>query len=401
MRAEILEHCLPTLGLIQEMRQGMERFSAELGLKIMHRCMEEEIARRCGAWGEQTHYRHGAQPGYVVFHGRKVPITRPRLRQKAAGEAPLETYQFFQQDGRLQRAVARKLLRQVSSRNYAGAIEETLEGYGVNKSSVSRQWKAATAGELERLCRRPLPCDLVALIIDGKHLRQNCGVVALGVDGEGRKQVLGLWHGASENATVVKALLEDLVERGLDPLARLLVVIDGAKALYKAVNDVFGDRAFIQRCRIHKRRNVLDHLPKDKQRMAAWRLKAAWAHTDADKAETELRKIVRWLEPISPGAARSLEEGLEETLTVTRLGLQEDLIRSFASTNLIESCFSQSEEIIHRVKRWRDAEMFMRWSATALLFAERGFRKIRGHRHLSRLKSALQNHNLDNNQAAA
>jgi hypothetical protein len=162
-QALILEQCLPTLELVQKMRQGIERFSAEIGLKIMHRCMEEEMQRRCGPWGEQTHYRHGAQPGYVIFHGRKVAIIRPRLREKAAREASLESYQLFQQDGRLQRAVARKLLRQVSSRNYAGAIEDTLEGYGVKKSSVSRQWKAATVGELERLCRRPVPKDLVAL----------------------------------------------------------------------------------------------------------------------------------------------------------------------------------------------------------------------------------------------
>jgi putative transposase len=400
-QALILEQCLPTLRLVQEIKPEIEAFSAQVGLKIMYRCMEEEIERRCGPWGEQTHYRHGSQPGYVVFHGRKVGVTRPRLRDKATGEAALETYQLFQQDGRLQRAVARQLLRQVSTRNYAGAIEDCLEGYGVKRSSVSRQWKAATSGELERLCCRPVPSNLVALIIDGKHLKRDCAVVALGVDGEGAKQVLGLWHGASENVSVVKGLLEDLVERGLNPVARLLVVIDGAKALRRAVKDLFGNRALIQRCRIHKRRNVLEHLPKEKQRQAAWRLKIAWGQTDPDKALAELRRIVRWLQPISPGAARSLEEGLEETLTVTRLGLHPELVKTFASTNLIESCFSQAEELTRRVKRWRNAEMFLRWSAAALLFAEKGFRKVRGFSHLARLKRALQHHNLDSHQAAA
>jgi putative transposase len=191
------------------------------------------------------------------------------------------------------------------------------------------------------------------------------------------------------------------VERGLNSLGRLLVVIDGAKALGKAVKALFGERALIQRCRFHKRRNVLEHLPKDKQRQAAWRLAAAWAEPDPEKAQAELRKIVKWLQSISPGAARSLEEGLEETLTVNRLGLHHDLIKTFASTNLIESCFSQAEELTHRVKRWRNGEMFLRWTAAALLFAEKGFRKVRGYRHLNRFTNLLQNQTLDTHKAAA
>lgn len=163
-RALILEQALPVLDMVREMRQGIEALSAEVGLKIMHRCMEEEIAQRCGSWGSQSHYRHGSQWGYVVFHGRKVPIPRPRLRDKASREAALETYRLFQQDAPLQRAVARQLIRQVSTRNYADAIEDCLEGYGIEKSSISRHWKAATAIELEKLCRRPVPSDLVALI---------------------------------------------------------------------------------------------------------------------------------------------------------------------------------------------------------------------------------------------
>lgn len=301
----------------------------------------------------------------------------------------------------MQRAVARQLVRQCSTRNYEGALEDCLAGYGMKKSSVSRQWKAATSAELEKLCRRAVPKELAALIIDGKHLRGECAVVALGVDRAGRKQVLGLWHGASENSTVVKALLEDLIERGLDPARSLLVVIDGAKALRKAVGEMFGNRGLIQRCRVHKRRNVLEHLSPEKQRQAAWRLKAAWAETDPEKAEVELRKIVKWLQPISPGAARSLEEGLEETLTVTRLGLHEDLIKTFASTNLIESCFSCTEEITRRVKHWRGGDMFLRWTGAALLFAERGFRKVRGHRHLPSLLTKLQRDSLDMQQQAA
>jgi transposase-like protein len=396
-----VERALAGQELLQGIEKEIEAFSAALGLGVMRAVMDHEIESRLGEHGSQSHYRHGEQAGYVVFGGRKAAIQRPRMRALNGKEAHLRSYCAFQQDGRLQRSVARHLVRQCSTRNYEGALDDCLKGYGIKKSSVSRQWKAATATQLEKLCSRPVPKDLVALIIDGKHLRRDCAVVALGVDSEGNKSVLGLWHGATENTRVVKELLEDLVERGLDQKRSLLVVIDGAKALRKAVDDVFAQRALVQRCRVHKLRNVLDHLPKEKQGQAAWRLKAAWAETDPKKAEAALRQIVRWLSPMSPGAARSLEEGLEETLTVTRLGLHPDLLKTFASTNLIESCFSRTEDFSRRVKRWRNGKMFMRWTAAALLFAEKGFRKVRGYRHLAQLKQTLQKHNLENQQIAA
>ena len=396
-----LEYALPMAELIQGMRAEIESFSAQLGLQIMSAVMEEEIERRLGHHGSQSHYRHGKQSGYVVYGGRKITLERPRMRTVGGKEAELKSYHAFQQEGKMQRAVARQLVRQCSTRNYEGALDDCLEGYGIKKSSVSRQWKVASEAELEKLCARRLPKDLVALVIDGKHLKKDCVVVALGIDSEGKKHILGLWHGASENATMVKALLEDLVDRGLSTSRSLLVVLDGAKALHKAVRTLFGERAFIQRCRVHKRRNVLVHLSKEKQRQAAWRLKAAWAETDPDKAETELRKIVKWLEGISPSAARSLEEGLEETLTVTRLGLHEDLIKTFASTNLIESCFSRTEALIGRVKRWRSGEMFLRWTGAMLLVAEKGFRKVRGYRHLHQLSQSLKNQTLDGDRIAA
>ena len=380
------------LELILEMKHDIEAVSAELGLKIMARYMDQEVEQRCGSWGQQSHYRHGTQPGYVIFHGRKVPIQRPRLRQRAGSEAPLQSYQLFQRDGRMQRAVARKLLRQVSTRHYAGAIDDCLEGYGIGKSSVSRHWKIATAAELEKLCQRPVPPQLVALLLDGQSFRGEHLIVALGVDEKGHKHVLGLWHGATENSTVVRGLLTDLRERGLDTESAMLVVLDGAKALHKAVKEVFGERALIQRCRVHKLRNVLEHLPKEKQPQAAWRLRGAWAKTTAQEALKELRSVVKWLDDISPSAARSLEEGLEETLTLHRLGLNELLRRSLSSTNLIESCFARTEAWTRRVKRWRNAKMVMRWGAAALLVAEAGFRRIRGHAHLSELKAALVAH---------
>jgi putative transposase len=321
-----------------------------------------------------------------------VPIQRPRLRQKDSGEANLASYGLFQQDGRMQRAVARKLLRQVSTRDYAGAIDDCLEGYGIEKSSVSRQWKAATQAELEKLCQRPVPPNLVALLIDGKSFGGDHLIVALGVDQEGQKHVLGLWHGATENTSVVRALLVDLRERGLDTEAAILVVLDGAKALSKAVKEVFGERALIQRCRVHKLRNVIEQLPKDKQQQAVWRLRNAWAKSTPEAALKELRGSVKWLDAISPGAARSLEEGLEETLTLHSLGINPALRASLSSTNLIESCFARTQTWTQRVKRWRDPRMVLRWGGAALLVAEAGFRRVRGHAHLHQLKSALLKH---------
>jgi putative transposase len=387
-----LQFDLPVLEMILQTKAEIEALSAQAGLKIIHHFLEEEIQQRCGPHGQQVAYRHGQQPGYIVYAGRKVSIAKPRLRAKGGQELVLKSYQAFQQDGRMQRAVARQLTHQVSTRNYAAAIDDCLAGYGIDKSSVSRQWKAATAAELQKLIQRPVPTDLVALLIDGQYFRKECLIVALGVDKEGRKHVLGLWHGATENSTLVRELLADLRERGLNTEAAILVVLDGAKALYKGVREVFGERALIQRCRVHKLRNVVEHLPLEKRQQATWRLRGAWAKATPEEALKELRACVKWLDTISPGAARSLEEGLEETLTITRLGLDESLVRTFGSTNLIESCFARTESWTGRVKRWRGAKMVMRWGAAALLFAEKGFRRVRGYKHLGQLIEALRLH---------
>lgn len=383
---------LPVLELILETKAEIEAFSAQAGLKIVRCLLEQEIDSHCGPHGQQVAFRHGSQPGYIVYAGRKVPIDKPRVRQRGGQEIRLKSYEAFQQDGRMQRAVARKLTHQVSTRNYAAAIDECLEGYGIDRSSVSRQWKAATEAELQTLCQRAVPADLVALLIDGQYFRGECLVVALGVDKQGQKHVLGLWHGATENSTLVRELLADLRERGFNTEAAILVVIDGAKALYKGVKEVFGQRAFIQRCRVHKLRNVLEHLPKGKRSQAAWRLRDAWAKPTAQEALKELQSCVRWLETLSPSAARSLEEGMEETLTIRRLGLHDKLVRTFSSTNLIESCFARTQSWTSRVKRWRGGSMVLRWGAAALLYAEKGFHRVRGREHMSQLLEALQRH---------
>ena len=385
-----LEAQLPMEELIAGVCQDIEVFAAELGLSVIQAVMEAEIERKLGPWGRQRASRHGHQLGYVAFGGRKVSMERPRLRDRQGKEVPLASYKAFQDNGKLQAAVARQLTRQCSSRDYEGAIESCLQGYGIKRSSVSRHWKVATAKEMERLMQRPVPKDLLVLMIDGKFFAGDCLVAAIGVDLQGKKHVLGIWHGATENATVVKGLLEDLVSRGLESERKMLIVLDGAKALRKAVRMIFGEQALVQRCRIHKARNVLDHLPENKKAQAGWRLRAAWGQSEVKTAEKELRKTVRWLDGFSPMASASLEEGLEETLTVQRLGIDHTLCRSLSNTNLIESCFARAAQRTGRVKRWDGPRMILRWTASALLGAEKKFNRIKGCEQLKDLQKVLQ-----------
>ena len=381
---------LPILQILLDTKSEIEALSAQAGLKIIQHFLEEEISQKCGARGKQQAYRYGAQPGYIVYAGRKVKIDKPRVRVKNGVEVVLESYKAFQEQGRMQKAVARKLMRQVSTRNYEGAIDDCLEGYGVKKSSVSQHWKIATAAELHKLCQRKVPTDLVALFIDGQYFGKQCMVAALGVDKEGRKHVLGLWGGATETSGVVRQLLTDLRERGLNTEAPILVVLDGSKALYKGVREVFGQAALIQRCRVHKLRNVLEHLPKEKRDQATWRLHGAWAKKTEAEALKELRSCVKWLQEINPQAASSLEEGLEETVTVTRLNLDERLLKTVRSTNVLESLFAQTEHWSRRVKWWRDINMVLRWGASALLAAEKKFHRIHGADKLHQLITGLE-----------
>src|SRR5882672_10502916 len=385
----VLEAQLPMSELIAGVRQDIEGFAAELGLTIIQRVMAAEIGQKVGHWGQQQSYRHGHQPGYVIYAGRKVSLERPRLRSREDQEVPLASYRAFQKNGKLQQAVARQLTRQCSTRDYEGAIDSCLKGYGIKRSSVSRHWKAATAKELEALMQRPVPKDLLVLMIDSKFFGGDCLVAAIGIDLQGRKHVLGIWHGATENSTVVKGLLEDLVSRGLESERKMLVVLDGAKALRKAVTMVLGQQALVQRCRIHKLRNVLDQLPEQTKTQVGWRLRRAWDKKDPQKAERALRDIATWLEEPWPMAAASLREGLEETLTVQRLKLAPNLCRTLCNTNIIENCFSAVAHRARRVKRWNGARMILRWTATALLAAEKKFRRINGCEQLKDLEKIL------------
>jgi putative transposase len=385
---------LPMVEVWEELQAEVEQWTGQAGLRIIGAILENEVTRRVGPLHqpgpESGAVRWGRQAGYVVFGGQKVAVERPRMRTRKGKEVELDSYARLQHDGRRQRAVREGIVAGLTSRNYRRAVQSVVEGYGIEKSSISREFVQASAAQLQQLCEKKLnDLDLVAILIDGIHLGKQVLVVALGIESSGEKHVLGLWQGATENTTVVKELLEDLVARGLNPDRRYLFVIDGAKALRAGIERVFGERAEVQRCQIHKRRNVKEHLPKSAQADTDRRIRNAYAMTEYAAAKAELEKIFRQLERINPSAARSLEEGLEETLTVQRLGVGGLLRQTLASTNPIESCFSIVEKVARNVKRWRAGDQALRWTATGLLEAEKKFRKVKGYRELERLQRKL------------
>lgn len=383
---------LPLAEILADSRGAIERLAGEVGVLIARAVLEEEVNRRAGAphnREEDAPYRWGHRPGFLVLGGQKVGLRRPRLRQ-AGREAPLETYAHLQADGPLQRAAQEKMLRGVSTRNYAGVVQDFVAGYGIKKSSVSRHFVVASAKQVAELCERRLEdLGLVALMVDGKQYTGHAFIVALGIDEEGRKHTLGLWDGATENAEVCGALLDDLMRRGLNPEGPYLFVIDGSKALHKAVRQRFGEESPIQRCQVHKTANVCEHLPEKWKGMARLRMNAAYGMNSYEEARDALRKTESWLRGISDGAANSLQEGLEETLTLHRLEVPVLLRKSLSSTNVIESCLSIVGELTSRVKRWKGVSMVRRWMGTALLEAERKFRRIRGYKSMALLMSAL------------
>jgi transposase-like protein len=378
----------------EELQAEVERLAGEAGLKILQGILEQEVVQRVGPPHHPDpaggNLRWGRQPGYVVFGGQKMALDRPQVRTRTGEEVELDSYGKLQQDGRMQRAVAERMVCGLSTRKYRRAVESVLDGYGIGKSSVSRHFVRATAKQLQELCERRLEkLNLVALLIDGIEFAGQTLIVAFGVEEKGSKHVLGLWQGATENATVTKALLEDLVARGLDPQRHYLFVLDGSKALRAAVEKVFGTRVQVQRCQLHKRRNVKDHLPEHCRADYDRQLRNAYAMTSYENAKAALEKLFRQLERVNPSAARSLEEGMEETLTLHRLGVGSLLRRSLSSTNLIESCLSTVRQVTRNVKRWQGGEHIARWTAAGLLEAEKKFRCLRGYRELQELAGRL------------
>jgi putative transposase len=385
--------------LAGEMREGLLALAVGTGLQVMAAIMEEDVTAACGPKGrhdpDRAAVRHGHERGSVTLGGRRVPVARPRMRTAdGSGEVAVPSYELFSQTEILGRMAMDRMLAGLSTRRYPVGLEpvgrRTERVASTSKSAVSRRFVASTESALRELLAADLSTmDLVAVMVDGVHFGEHCCVVALGVGVDGTKHPLALVEGSTENATLVTDLLVGLRERGLDVTRPILAVIDGSKALRRAVLDVF-DRPVIQRCQLHKIRNVRDRLPERLRSVVEARMRRAYHAETALAAEAELAALAAELDKTHPGAAASLREGLAETLTVLRLDVPPTLARSLRSTNMIESMISICREHAKNVKNWQDGTMALRWCAAGMVEAGKQFRRVNGHLHLPALRIALE-----------
>jgi len=394
-RQEAVQLVLPAVEIVTAMRAGVGELIRRAGLELMCLLMEREVeelvGKRSAPSKQRTAYRWGKDDGWCRIDGQKVPLRRPRARQVDGKEVQLGSYLCFQQDPQLGPKLWREVLRGLSTRNYGRTVRRFAEAYGIEKSAVSEQFIEASRRKLRELLERDLSrLELCAVMLDGISFDGETFVVALGIGQDGRKTVLGLRQGASENAAVADELCADLERRGLNFQQARLWVLDGAKALAAAVRKRAGQAALIQRCQLHKRRNVLGHLPDRHQPFIEQKLIAAWAMSSYEEARKALDSVRLELERINPSAARSLAEGLEETLTIHRLGVPEALRKTLFSTNPIESALSVVEDKCRRVKKWQGGDMKLRWVASGLLFAEEQFRRGKGYRDIPQLVAAMK-----------
>lgn len=391
--------------LVGAAKEGLLALSVGVGLSVVHELMEAEVSEVVGPKGkwnpERMAKRHGHEDGSMTLGGRRVAVRRPRMRTADdERELPLGTYEHFADRDPLTRAVMDRMLAGVSTRRFAGVGESVgseveRSSSATSRTSVSEAFVERTATALEELMSRGLEdMRLAAMMLDGLEIAERTHVVALGITTEGVKLPLGLWEGSTENATLARTLLADLVDRGLDPEQGILFVIDGAKALAKAIREVFGEHALVHRCHRHKERNVTDLLPEADRDRVRGRLRTAWALTDAELARQRLELLASELDRSWPDAAGSLREGMEETLTLTRLGIDGQLAKTLGSTNPIESMIEIVRHTQRNVKRWREGDMRKRWTAAGMLVAEQQFRRVIGYRDLAKLVIAIERHAL-------
>src|SRR6266542_2734002 len=382
--------------------EGLLALAVGAGLQVVQTLMEESVVALAGPKGkhnpDRTAVRHGHEHGSVTLGGRRVAVQRPRVRAAdGSGELPVAAYELFSSTELLGRLALERMLGGLSTRRYGLGLEPVgtqvaQTASGTSKSAVSRRFVAMTHTALAELLAADLSTlDLVCLLIDGVHFGEHTCVVALGIDLDGTKHPLALVEGATENATLARDLLVGLRERGLDTTRPVLCVIDGAKALRRAVTDVF-DHPVIARCQQHKLRNVRDKLPERLGGPVEHRMRAAYHAASALDAQAQLEALARELDKTHPGAAASLREGLAETLTVLRLGVPPTLARTLRSTNPIESMISICRDHSSNVKRWRDGQMALRWCAAGMVEAANQFRRVNGHLHLPKLRAALERH---------
>jgi len=386
---------LPMAEMVGWLRKGVGELIRQAGLQLMDLLMQEEVRELVGERSqpqpERTANRWGSERGYCVVMGQKVPIQRPRVRTVEDKEVRLGSYEMFHRGEPLTETVWEKLMLGLSTRKYGQAVREFREAYGLEKSAISEHFIEASREKLKEMMERRLDkMRLCALLIDATPFEGQQMVVALGIGEDGRKTILGIRQGATENATVVGELLSGLLERGLDFAQPRLYVLDGGKALTAAVKKHAGEKAAIQRCQVHKRRNVLDHLTDEQKTGVAKKLNAAYALEDYAAAKQALNVLHRELMDLNPSAARSLGEGMEETLTVNRLHLPMQIRKTLASTNVIESAFSTVEDVCRNVKRWHGGDQRERWVGSGLLVAQKQFRRVQGYKQIPILIRELE-----------
>ena len=375
---------LPMAALMFTLRRGLREFATEAGMQALAALLEQERTEICGRRYEHVDRRvasrSGHAPGELVMGGRRVGVRRPRVRSVAGKEIALPSWRQFSSDDPLTNRAVEEMIIGVSTRKYDRALEEVppeLRTRGTSKSAVSRRFVAATMAEMGHWMERSLgQIELASILIDGLAFTDHVVLVALGVDANGKKHVLGLHEGATENASACGALLDNVIQRGVRIDASKLFVIDGSKALAKAIRDRFGDRALIQRCQVHKKRNVRDHLPEYMRSSVSATMSQAYKTRDAARATKLLENLARSLDADHPGAAASLREGLAETLTVMRLDLPESLARIFSTTNAIENLNGTARRICRNVTHWQDGTMILRWTCAAVREAETNFRRV-------------------------
>lgn len=393
-----VQFSLPVAGVLRDVRSAFFGLCINSGKAVLAAMMEAERTVLCGPKGVpdcgRTAYRGGHTRTSVVLGGRRIAINRPRARALEAQELSLPAFEWATERDPLNAATLSAIAAGVSTRRYGTTLDPLPEAEvqsSVSKSAVSRRFVALSAKRLGQWLARRIEVELPAVMIDGIHFQDRVVLVALGFDAQGKKHVLGIWEGSTEKTRVVRALLSDLIARGLDPDSPRLWIIDGAKAIRRAITEVFGASALVQRCQEHKRRNVLEHLSEDLQASVGKAMKDAWQSKDPVLAKRQLERLAHSLAKNHPGAAASLREGLDETLTLIGLGIDDALYRTLRTTNPIENLNGLIGHYTRNVKRWRDGQMVMRWIATSLKEAGRGFRAVRGFRDMKRLVTALAN----------
>ena len=386
---------LPLAEVLSSLEQGLGELVRKVGRMFIESVLESEVEQIAGVRSQRAPtrqaYRWGVEQGSCLIDGQRVPIARPRVRERGGKELPLGTYQLFQRVSPAEETVWSNIMRGLSMRDYKLVLQQFMDAYGLEKSTVSERFVEASRKKLEELMSRSLQhVQLCALLIDGTIFKGQHLVAAIGIDALGKKLVLGLVQGATENAKVVSGLLNHLAERGLDFSQPRLYLLDGSRALRAAIAQHAGEAAFFQRCQVHKIRNVLAYLPDTHQHWFKYKLRLAYAQQDASDARQSLYRLHDELNELNPSAAASLMEGLEETLTLHELEVHARLRRSLSSTNGIESSFSVVETICRRVKRWQGSDHRLRWVASALLYAETRWNRLHGYRQLPLLLHNLQ-----------